>query len=140
MKAITPPPVGLVPRFIRLEQRNTEIYEAMQRYAEAEKPVPLAWVLELADNNSQLLRERDNPGHNGNTVRTVLAEHVPLFVQLTDNNSSLHLIQPNNIVQIYQTYGNDRTELGLTCVVLSSGPNIYINVDPDEVLRRLGIN
>jgi predicted RNA-binding Zn-ribbon protein involved in translation (DUF1610 family) len=58
MNGVTPSPLGLVPRFIRLEQRNTEIYEAMQRYAEAEKPVPLAWVLELGENNSQLLREQ----------------------------------------------------------------------------------
>lgn len=58
MNGSTPPPLGLVPRFIRLEQRNTEIYEAMQRYAEAEKPVPLAWVLELGENNSQLLQSQ----------------------------------------------------------------------------------
>jgi predicted RNA-binding Zn-ribbon protein involved in translation (DUF1610 family) len=59
MNAVTRPPVGLVPRFIRLEQRNTEIYEAIQRYAEAEKTVPLAWVLELEENKSQLLQLRE---------------------------------------------------------------------------------
>ena len=129
------PPIGVPPKFIRLKQRYRELMEAIARYEEAGTPVPQEWLDELKENFKDRQRLVQKPAE-----ALGLSEHIPLFVQLMDNCDSLHLIQPNNIVQIYQTYGNDRTELGLTCVVLSSGPNIYINVDPDEVLRRLGIN
>jgi predicted RNA-binding Zn-ribbon protein involved in translation (DUF1610 family) len=136
MNAIMPP-VGLVPRFIRLEQRNTEIYEAMQRYAEAEKPVPLAWVLELGENNSQLLQERNNPIGTGNTVPTLPPERAPRFLSLTDNVGNVHLVQPTHIIHIYSMEGDAKVELGYTCIILSSGPAIYVNVSPDEVLEWL---
>lgn len=43
------PPLGLVPRKIRTEQRITEIVDAMSRYASAGKPVPAHWIQELQD-------------------------------------------------------------------------------------------
>lgn len=45
------PPLGLIPEDIYEIQSNTErmamIIEAMRRYAEAEKPIPIKWVNEL---------------------------------------------------------------------------------------------
>jgi hypothetical protein len=136
MNAIMPP-IGVDPKFscwrIRLKQRYCELMEAIARYEEAGTPVPQEWLNELGENfkERQLLVQKP-------TEALGLSEHIPLFVQLTDNNSSLHLIQPNNIVQIYQSDGADRRDLGDTCIVLSAGPNIYVNVSPDEVLRKLG--
>lgn len=43
----TKPPLGLVPRFIRDESRVSEILEAIGRYNEAGKPVPVEWLDEL---------------------------------------------------------------------------------------------
>jgi hypothetical protein len=43
----TKPPLGLVPRFIRDEERVREIIEAIDRYNEAGKPVPQEWLDEL---------------------------------------------------------------------------------------------
>lgn len=44
-------PLGLKPEFIHNMQCNTErmadIIEAMKRYSEAEKPIPLKWITEL---------------------------------------------------------------------------------------------
>ena len=36
-------------RFIHLEQRRDEILRAMQRYARADKTIPLTWVDELKE-------------------------------------------------------------------------------------------
>ena len=43
----TKPPLGLVPRFIRDEARVKEIIEAIARYNEVGKPVPVEWLNEL---------------------------------------------------------------------------------------------
>ena len=43
----TKPPLGLVPRFIRDEERVSEILEAIARYNEVGKPVPQEWLDEL---------------------------------------------------------------------------------------------
>ena len=43
----TKPPLGLVPRFIRDEARVSEILEAIARYNEVGKPVPVEWLDEL---------------------------------------------------------------------------------------------
>lgn len=40
------PPLGLVPRYIRQEERLKEINEALQRYITAVKPIPSEWVEE----------------------------------------------------------------------------------------------
>lgn len=41
------PPLGLVPRFIRDEERAREILEAIGRYNDAGEPVPVNWIWEL---------------------------------------------------------------------------------------------
>ena len=43
----TKPPLGLVPRFIHDEARVKEIIEAIGRYNEVGKPVPVEWLNEL---------------------------------------------------------------------------------------------
>lgn len=43
------PPLGIVPRFIVVEQRTIEILEAMRRYAAEGYKVPLEWREELDD-------------------------------------------------------------------------------------------
>jgi len=40
------PPLGLKPRYIHVEQRITEIREAIQRYIDANKAVPISWIAE----------------------------------------------------------------------------------------------
>ena len=132
MNAIMPP-IGIAPKFIQLKQRYRGLVEAIARYEEAGTPVPQEWLDELKENfkDRQLLVQKPAEALG-------LSEHIPRFVRLTDAGGSLHLIQPNNIVQIYQSDGADRRDLGDTCIVLSAGPNIYVNVSPDEVLRKLG--
>lgn len=44
-----PPPLGLVPRWLRNEHRRQEIEAAIQRYSEAKKRVPHDWVSEWLD-------------------------------------------------------------------------------------------
>ena len=45
------PPLGLIPEFIFEEDRQydriTQIIDAMQRYADADKEIPSKWVKEL---------------------------------------------------------------------------------------------
>lgn len=53
----TKPPLGLVPRFIRDEERVQEIIEAVDRYNEAGKPVPQEWLDEL---NEKAPKEKQN--------------------------------------------------------------------------------
>lgn len=48
------PPVGLRPRFIVAELRAREIVAAMERYAEAKKPIPEEWREELNELNEWL--------------------------------------------------------------------------------------
>lgn len=43
------PPLGLVPRFIRDEQRAREIIEAILRYIDNGRPVPHEWIDELVE-------------------------------------------------------------------------------------------
>lgn len=40
------PPLGLLPRFIVAENRMTDIMEAMARYSERQKLIPLDWINE----------------------------------------------------------------------------------------------
>ena len=40
------PPIGLVPKIIRQEQRLNEIIEAINRYFEAKKRIPDEWIEE----------------------------------------------------------------------------------------------
>lgn len=43
------PPLGLVPRYVRDEQRAREIIDAVLRYIDNGKPVPHEWIAELAE-------------------------------------------------------------------------------------------
>jgi len=48
------PPLGLVPKWVRDQERQGEIMEAINRYMEAGKKPPKEWALEFAsycDNN-----------------------------------------------------------------------------------------
>ena len=43
------PPLGLVPQFIRLEHREKEINEAIERYSNADYEIPLEWYTERTE-------------------------------------------------------------------------------------------
>lgn len=43
------PPLGLKPKWIHDAQRIREIFEAMERYSDAEKPIPREWIDELRE-------------------------------------------------------------------------------------------
>ncbi len=47
------PPLGLIPEDIYAIQVNAErtrmILDAMKRYSEAEKPIPMKWITELEE-------------------------------------------------------------------------------------------
>ena len=47
--SVNKPPLGLVPRYIRDEQRAREIIDAMLRFIDNGKPVPREWIDELAE-------------------------------------------------------------------------------------------
>jgi hypothetical protein len=63
------PPLGLMPRNIHESQRIGEILEAMQRYNEAGKPIPAAWVEELRD-----LNQRQHEIKVQGSVQTIIDE------------------------------------------------------------------
>ena len=43
------PPIGLIPKKLYIRQRALEIIAAMDRYAQANKPIPAEWFDELRD-------------------------------------------------------------------------------------------
>ena len=43
------PPLGLRPYWISIPLRIREILEAMQRYANEDKPIPIIWIIELKE-------------------------------------------------------------------------------------------
>jgi hypothetical protein len=45
------PPIGLVPKFVRDQERAREILAAMDRFVAADKKIPRAWVDELIQLN-----------------------------------------------------------------------------------------
>lgn len=47
--AVEAPPVGLVPKAIRRQQRAAEIVAAMGRYVEAGQKIPREWIDELTE-------------------------------------------------------------------------------------------
>ena len=47
--SVKKPPLGLVPRFIRDEQRAREIIDAILRYIDNGRPVPHEWIDELVE-------------------------------------------------------------------------------------------
>jgi uncharacterized FlaG/YvyC family protein len=44
METTEKPPIGLKPRFIHNEQRIHEIVEAMNRYIQVNKQIPIEWI------------------------------------------------------------------------------------------------
>lgn len=48
------PPVGLMPRKIWLETRFKEILDAIKRYSDVNKQVPMEWLNELTEINKQI--------------------------------------------------------------------------------------
>lgn len=44
---ITPPPTGVQPRFLWLEERRDAIYRAIERFRKANYVVPVDWLEEL---------------------------------------------------------------------------------------------
>lgn len=43
------PPLGLTPRKIWNARRITDIFDAMERFSKAQKPIPLEWITELRE-------------------------------------------------------------------------------------------
>ena len=43
------PPIGIKPRYIHDCERMIEILDAMERYSEAQKRIPVEWIDELKD-------------------------------------------------------------------------------------------
>lgn len=41
------PPIGIMPKEIWETQRIGDILDAMERYSQANQPIPIAWVSEL---------------------------------------------------------------------------------------------
>jgi len=41
------PPLGIKPRYIHDHDRKIEILDGMERYSNAQKPIPVEWILEL---------------------------------------------------------------------------------------------
>lgn len=48
------PPIGITPRWLLDEERETEIREAVARYTEAGYPVPVEWYQELNEITERL--------------------------------------------------------------------------------------
>ena len=46
MDVIKKPPLGLTPKYIRQRQRFVEVCEAIVRYYDAEKQIPIEWIEE----------------------------------------------------------------------------------------------
>jgi len=40
------PPLGIMPRFIWIDARKSEIQSALDRYIESNMPIPLEWIEE----------------------------------------------------------------------------------------------
>jgi hypothetical protein len=57
---MTPPPLGLRPRWLVAEQRIAEIKAAMNRYIEANEPIPSEWQEELHELLAYLRNRRRN--------------------------------------------------------------------------------
>ena len=59
------PPIGLVPRWIANRNRYDEILEAMDRFREAGRLIPVDWLTELADLSDQIAKDsRGNKGRS----------------------------------------------------------------------------
>lgn len=43
------PPIGLMPKSTHDMKRALDILDAMERFAKAQKPIPVEWVVELKE-------------------------------------------------------------------------------------------
>lgn len=57
-RAAAKPPLGVAPRNIREWQRKLELIEAMYRYADKDKHIPMEWLEELAELNKKVKDDR----------------------------------------------------------------------------------
>jgi hypothetical protein len=48
------PPLGLVPKWVRQRERYYEICQAIARYYDADKQIPIEWIVERNDLLEQL--------------------------------------------------------------------------------------
>lgn len=56
MKGKVKPPIGVIPKNIRLEQRFVEVSEAIKRYEEANYSIPMEWINEVLEITVELLK------------------------------------------------------------------------------------
>ena len=49
MNEVKKPPLGLKPKWIHDEGRRKDILDAIERYSEANMPIPIEWVKELRE-------------------------------------------------------------------------------------------
>ena len=54
MNSYKKPPIGITPRWLLDEEREIEIKEAINRYNEAEYPIPYEWIEELIEIQKRL--------------------------------------------------------------------------------------
>jgi hypothetical protein len=71
---MTPPPLGLRPRWLVAEQRIAEIKAAMNRYIEANEPIPSEWLEELHELLTYLRNRR-------RSVSIVVFQQTTLFIK-----------------------------------------------------------
>lgn len=57
MEDLKKPPLGLKPRWIHDSQRVEEILDAINRYTDANMPIPKVWLEELKDLFSTYFKE-----------------------------------------------------------------------------------
>lgn len=43
------PPIGIEPEYIWKSKRVIALFDAIERYAEAEEPIPVKWIKELRE-------------------------------------------------------------------------------------------
>jgi len=53
-------PIGLLPRYIWVEKRLEDVKNAIERYQEVDKKLPMEWILELLDLIQEVDRRREN--------------------------------------------------------------------------------
>lgn len=54
---ITPPPLGIRPRFVADSQRINEITEGINRYLKVRHPIPLEWIEEYNELTNKYLSQ-----------------------------------------------------------------------------------
>lgn len=65
MNTPTKPPIGLIPKWYRQEQRLAELAEAVTRYTDANEAVPTTWLIEMQEVTSYLIKYRMGGGKRG---------------------------------------------------------------------------